>query len=240
MQWRIHEWHTKELALLALIVGALFGQQLGWQIKAHAHPASSCSTVHYYLDGTQGTQQGNHQGVKGDVWFASASDDQCYRVVSLIVHHNGGQVECGWVKGWFQGTNCDQQYHQQATTYEFWFTSTGPYHCRTLLTSNGGLFNNMATRDTNQNEIWGAYENGADQGANITVDFSSGNLQINAERFNSSDDGFAHFKSLQFQVSGNSTWFDFSALQQDGDGDPDYNFYKCSSGAAKFAKTNVC
>lgn len=200
---------------------------------ARGNPGSGCVLA------TQGTQGGNHQGVRGDVWFGTNSS-YCYKVVSVGVRTSTSSVEYGWVIGWLAGTNCDQQYHDSPTTFMFGYSATGPYDCKTFSPHSSGTFWNLELKDQNQNTVWNGAFNSVTEGQ-LNEDFQRGTLRTNGERHNLTyDGGFAHFKNLAFQVSGQPTWYGFSALQADGDSDPNFNFYKCGAGAEKVDTTNSC
>ncbi len=181
----------------------------------------------------------------------SAANNDCVRVSSLlIVSGSSGLVEWGWVLGYeysrSQGGACDTTtYHSSPTLFVVYRPINGSLHCRIYGTISTGT-RTFSLKDQYQDTVW---ELGS-AGSNVdTVDlnFDRGTLRTNGERHSGSDSAYADFASLQFQVSGSTTWNDFSAIKQVEDNDPavtgygDYNCIKVSTTHQQVAKqTRSC
>src|SRR5687767_10194949 len=85
---------------------------------AFAIPGPDCENASYNVEVTQGTQAGNHQGIKADVWFGDYSND-CNRITSLAVISSSGNgfVEWGWVLGY---SSCNGVYYNNPRTFSWW------------------------------------------------------------------------------------------------------------------------
>lgn len=223
----------KRAAISSGLLGVLFVLSLvALAPPAAAAPPVTCNVTRRNVLATQGTQSGNHQGLRSTVWHAGSSSSNCARVSALSVVNGNGFVEWLWVQGWIFGEDADgvcgttSQYSSKPYRLAFWVPTTGGSHCRkegAIPDSDLSSFINLRLQDGNQDTVWSYYIGDPPSVGSMEVDFNRGNVRTNGERHNLNDFGFAHFKALQWMVSGNTTWFDFTDLDPAGDNDPDWN-----------------
>jgi hypothetical protein len=205
-----------------------------------AQPPQNCDAGWFisYVTATQNTQIGNHQGVKSDMAVSAANND-CVRVSSeLIISGSSGLVEWGWVLGYEYsrslGGACDTTtYHSSPTQFLVYRPINGSLHCALYSTIPTGT-RTFSLKDDNSDTVW-TFGSGGSTIGNVDLNFDRGSLRTNGERHSGLDSAYADFTNLQFQVSGSTTWFSFSFIQQVEDNDPaqqgygDYNCVKVSS-----------
>jgi hypothetical protein len=195
-----------------------------WSVArpAEAHPPTSCADVgDYHVKATNGTQTGNHQAVKSVMLFGHIDND-CSRISSLnVVSGVNGVVEWGWALGWLFGADetgpcgMTSAYHTDPVLFAFWRPINGVSHC-TVETEVGSADYNMALKDPNSDTTWQYnFAQGPIEG-NMNVNFDRGKIWTNAERIRiAADTNHAHFDQLQWQVAGQTTWFNFVDLDPD-------------------------
>lgn len=193
---------------------------------AFATPWSDCRTnagsgaILGKVEAKQGSSLGSHQGIKGDLWIASANND-CARISSFTVVNASGFTEVGWVLGWDAcGTNDYQSGPEGFAAYQF-KTGSG-YHCTPIAGWASSQFTLLMLKDENSDTQWGYYRSGTILGT-MDVDFDRGTGFTLGERHNASDSAFSHFKNLKYQVVGNGAFNDFNDLDPGPDTDNTYN-----------------
>jgi hypothetical protein len=164
-------------------------------------------------------------------------NNDCDRVSSEGVINGTGYVELGWSLGFIPGQSAnnkysgpgacdDSDYFANPQVFETWTPIGGGYHCRHLGQETTG-FHNVKAYDNNEDGTWSMAEGGSILDT-VNVNFHDGDIFTNGERHNSSDSAKAHFKDLQKQIAGQTTWFDFCCSQQSGDSDPAFHWHKDS------------
>jgi len=204
-------------------------------------PQPSCTDAigKYNTLATNGTQTGNHQGVKATTWFGKWEKMDCQRVSSVSVFRSASRlVEWGWSLGWLFGEDqlgpCGPKshYYKLPRNFAVWSTAIGGTHCTVEGYSSAKQWYDMALKDGDSDTVW-SYFQGPFLLGSMPTDFDRGNIRTNAERHNDGDSAWSVFKSLQFQVSGSgNTWFPFVDLKPVapnavGD-DPVYNCIRVS------------
>jgi hypothetical protein len=197
-----------------------------------ANPPVSCHVDRMYLEATHIGQIGNHKGIRSDVLKPPWNND-CVRISAVnVLSGFNGFVEWGVSLGWLFDTeiggSCPSSvYHDQPERFVVWRPINGSVHCRPnegTLTS--GNRKNFSLRDTDQNETWGYYFEGVQNGT-VDVNFSRGTVVTNAERHRLADIGYAEFYNIQLLIAGDSTWYNFNltlpAPVSAWDQDPEYN-----------------
>jgi hypothetical protein len=228
-------------------VGALLSPLLT-SMPATASPGSSCEQkVTDNVEGYDAAQPGTQiaVGIRSYLWYGKWNSlnngGDCARVSSIAALAGGdAQVEWGWVLGWssdggaYTGSDaCDRSYHTAPYVFVVWWPIGGEYHCRGVLISADSQYFWMTIKDTDQNKVWYYYRSGTQLGS-VTVNFNNGTLATNGERHNNSiDTAFAHFQSLEKQVSGIGTWFDFADSELLFDNDPGFHWIKVSDTETK-------
>jgi hypothetical protein len=210
----------------------------GWSIllsapASSAQPPSTCIDFRDNVEGTDASQQGNHQGIFTTMAFFGGSND-CIRVSSIAVRNGTGEVELGWVLGYHPSNNnpysgpgaCAGQYFANPQVFEVWTPIGGGYHCRNLGQESTGL-HNVKLYDNNSDTVWSMAEGGSILDA-VNVNFDHGLAVTNGERHNSSDTSRAHFTDLQKQISGDTTWYPFTISVEEYDSDSSFHWHKDS------------
>ena len=204
---------------------------LGTMSVAFAQPPDTCDIGKMYVEATHAGQQGNHKGIKADVW-KGAPDNDCGRISAVnVLNGTNGFVEWGWSLGYLWDTevggSCPNTvYHDQPERFVVWRPNNGSVHCRPnegTLTS--GNRDDFTLRDTDQDETWGYYLDGLQNGT-VTVNFHRGIVVTNSERHRLADSAYAEFYNIKLQITGDSTWYSFNLTQPDQtayDQDPEYN-----------------
>jgi hypothetical protein len=202
---------------------------------ASARPPFDCVfAVKHNVEGTDAAQLGNHQGILTSMAFFDGNND-CFRVSSIGVVNGTGQVELGWVLGWHPnagnlytgpGACADSDYFAHPQVFDVWIPIGGGYHCRNLGLETTG-YHNVKLYDNNGDTVWSFAEGGSILDS-ANVNFDRGDAATNGERHNGSDTAKAHFKALQKQVAGQTTWFDFTTSQQYFDDDPAFHWHRDS------------
>jgi hypothetical protein len=194
---------------------------------ASAQPPTSCNDLwgKTNVEGTNATQLGNHEGLKSLMWIGTGAND-CSRVSSLtVVTPEDGIVEWGWALGYLWGPAdagpCPSTtYHTTPVKFLFYQLSAGGAgHCTLWGAADNGASRTFSVADANGDTVWQFNYMGSGIGT-IDLDFARGTLRTNSERHDDSDNAFADFDSLKFQVAGQSTWYDFATLKQYADTDP--------------------
>lgn len=193
---------------------------------AHAVPPQNCANAAYNVEGTQNTQAGNHQGVRGDVNFYANNND-CGRVSSIAIFSGSGNglAERGWYMGWY--TVCNSTYASTPRLFMFTKPNNGASVCSTHGSIGTTGFRNLLLADGNSDTVWDAKLDGNPITA-ANLNFDRGTLVTNGERDCTCDSAAAHFKALKFQVSGSSTWYAWTAAVLYFDNDPDFKWTKIS------------
>jgi len=213
------------LLVVTLLIWTMF------PTNAKAVPPQNCSNAAYNVEGSQSTQQGNHQGVRGDVDFPTPNNE-CARVSSIAVLSGSGNgvVEWGWQLGWY--TICDSAYASSPRLFMLNKPNNGVIVCTTHASLGTPGFRNLLLADGNSDTIWDAKLNG-NPITNANVNFDRGTLVTNGERDCTCDSAFSHFKALKFQVAGSATWFAWSSAVLFVDNDPGFKWTKLSETAHK-------
>lgn len=213
-------------ALRTLLVAVLIWVSLSG--SAGATPAPSCENASYNVEVTQRTQQGNHQGIRADVWFGRGNDD-CDRVTSLAVLSGTGNgfVEWGWVLGYSSCPEDGDAYYTTPRTFTWWRPDNGASRCHVLGSAGEGTWIALSLADGNSDTVWLAKRDGTVVDS-LDVNFDRGTIVTNAERDCTCDSAYAHYRSLDFQVTGTHTWYAWTAPILYVDTDPDYHWYRVS------------
>jgi hypothetical protein len=209
------------LAVSLLLVLSVLGRS-----PALAIPGPNCENVNYNVEVTQGTQAGNHQGIKADVWFGAYNND-CNRITSIAVVTPGGNgyVEWGWVLGY---SSCNGQYYTNPRTYTWWKPTNGASACAVWGSASQSTYYSLSLADANSDTVWLVKRDGSTVGT-INVNFDRGNQVTNGERDCTCDSAWAHFKSLMWQVAGQSSWTNWTDPTFLYDNDPDYHWFFMSN-----------
>jgi hypothetical protein len=190
---------------------------------ANAVPPQNCANTARNVEVTQGTQAGNHQGVRGDMWFRTSTND-CARVSSYAVLSSTGDglVEWGWYLGWY--TVCSSTYASSPRLFTVSIPNNGAFDCNTHGSLAGSAYYKLSIADGNSDTIWLAKRDG-NTVTSLNVNFDKGDLVTNGERDCTCDSAFSEFKQLEFQVTGTSTWYNWSDPTGYSDNDPDYHWH---------------
>jgi hypothetical protein len=194
--------------------------------SASAQPSPSCQNAGFNVEVSQSTQWGNHQGIHADVWLGNGNND-CSRVSSLVVVSGqpNGFVEFGWLLGY---STCNGNYYSSPRYFVWWRPNNGPDDCEILTNGPAGTYVTMALRDENQDTNWAALKGGVGV-FSLDVNFDRGIGATNGERDCTCDSAYAHFKSLHWQVSGGSTWLDWTSPTLYCDTDPGFRWHNLSA-----------
>lgn len=210
---------TVQQLVTAMAIGAILGVCLVLLAGSHAEaaPPSNCRNADYDTQARQGSQSGNHQGLKANTWLGAVNGD-CGRITAHTVINGNGFFEYGWILGWdFCGAA--NNYRDIPFGFVAYAPINGSYNCIDIGTMNNNVWRNMAVRDQNSDTVWGAYKDGV-QVHQVNLNFDRGTGFTLGERKNTSDTAFAHFKALQWMVAGNQSWLNFSDLDPGPDDDP--------------------
>jgi hypothetical protein len=193
---------------------------------AEAIPGPNCENANYNVEGTQGTQQGNHIGVRAQTWFANYSND-CNRISSMgVITSVGGFVEWGWVLGY---SSCNSTYYNNPRTFTWWQPNGGTPQCHVWGGASEGVWLVLEVRDSDQDTVWGAYREGS-KIDDMNVNFDRGSNYVQGERDCTCDSAFAHYKNLKWLLAGQgSNWYDWSDPTLLYDNDPDFYFNEISN-----------
>jgi hypothetical protein len=175
---------------------------------------------------SQGTHQGQHQGLKAEVWFGSYNDD-CNRITSINVLSSSGNgfVEFGWVLGY---SSCDDNLYTTPRTFTWWKQDGGSSNCRVLTAATADLYHNLSIADGDSDTTWLAKKNGSLYDT-INVNFDRGDVATNGERDCTCDTAYAHFKELEFQkVATGATWLAWNDPYLFFDSDDNFHWVKDS------------
>jgi len=186
-----------------------------------AQPPEDCDTGKMFVQATHVGQQGNHKGLRADVWVG-APDNDCARISSVNIHSGTGNgfIEWGWSLGYLWDTSvggaCPSGtvYHSSPTRYVIWRPNNGGYHCRPNEGSvTSGNRKRFALRDTDQDTEWVYVLEGLENGT-VNVNFSRGIVTTSSERHRPADSAYAEFYDIDFLVSGDNTWYSFNLTQE--------------------------
>jgi hypothetical protein len=126
----------------------------------------------------------------------------------------------------------DGPYYSTPEVFVVWWPNNGSYHCKNLLSDNGGVYHYLRIHDADQDTVFKYYEAGTLLGS-VNVNFSRGEDFTNGERHNAQDDtAVSHFKALQKTIAGTTTLYDFSnsveIVVPPENNDPDFHWSKVS------------
>jgi hypothetical protein len=197
---------------------------------AVAQPPVNCSTTgKMFVEATHVGQQGNHKGIRADV-FKAAPNNDCARISTVnVLNGINGFIEWGWSLGylWGQvdGGDClNTVYHSEPERFVIWRPNNGAVHCRPNEGSlvSGGRKQFML-RDTDQDTVWNYSFDGNANGT-VDVNFYRGIVVTSSERHRPADSAYAEFYNIELLITGDNTWYSFNLDQNSGfDEDPDYN-----------------
>jgi hypothetical protein len=198
---------------------------------AVAQPPTNCSSGFgkSFVQATHVGQQGNHIGLRADVWIAAGNND-CARLSTVNVQFGtNGLIEWGWSLGYLwgpaDGGSCSSTvYHSSPTRFVIWRPNNGSMHCRPnegALTS--GRQRLFTLQDTNRDTVWTYLMDGVSNGT-VDVNFDRGLVTTSSERHRAADSAYAEFYNIDLQVTGSSSWFNYNLTQLSWmDEDPTYN-----------------
>lgn len=171
---------------------------------ARAVPPSDCANTNRNVEVTQSTQQGNHQGIRSNYWFATGGN-ACARADSIEVWSGlpNGFMEFGWYLGWYDV--CSPNYASTPRLFSFSKPNNGAGVCTTYGNEQPNIWRTLSVADPDSDTVWLGKEDGSPV-FTINLNFDRGTMFTNGERDCTCDSAFAHFKSLDFQVSGSSAW----------------------------------
>jgi hypothetical protein len=203
------------LSVFPLLIAAVI---FATPTPAQAYPPESCIYgFGFNEEVTQGTQRGNHSGIRSDL-STFAYDNDCQRIVgTAVVSPGGGFVEYSWLLGW---SSCNHTYHSQPKTFMWWVPDGGTNHCSLKAYINPGTWYQFTVKDTDGDTLWRAERNGNPVDT-MDVNFDRGEVDALRERGNQSDNGFAHYKQLHWYLSG-AAWYPWSDPVQRNDTDEQY------------------
>jgi len=183
-----------------------------------------CIYEKFQVLATNGTQIGNHHGVRSQMFFGQQdpdAPDTCQRIAGLSVTRDAGFVEWNWTIGWIKGVDeggyCgpDTHYHLGTFMWAMWRARVGgPPICSLEHAGPENAYKNMILRDGDEDGDWTYEYEGSVLGTPV-MDFNRGKIGTNTERHREQDKMFADYTALRFQVSGSTTWHDFVALRLD-------------------------
>lgn len=211
---RVSRWW--EAAIVLAVVGLL-----SLPADAIAQPPQNCDSGFgkAFVQATHIGQQGNHIGLRADVWIGAPNDD-CARISTVNVKFGtNGFIEWGWNLGYLWDTavggSCPTGtvYRSSPTRFVIWRPSNGAYHC---LSNEGSLTSGrqrqFMLKDTNRDTVWAYYLDGVQNGT-VDLDFDQGLVTTSSERHRAADSAYAEFYNIELQVAGSSSWYGFNLTQ---------------------------